>query len=275
MPHPSRRKQSDHQRVPAQLTPNLDKHLLGYTAAAAASANSNRSFSAAFAIGAVGLGIASLPAAEAKVVYTPTYHTFGAANKKLPIDFNNDGIADASLSQYGYCVSGSGYVRCFASLNANGLKNQVMLNAQGLASDAVPGKVIGPNDQFGNFAEMAGCFFLNGNGHSSSRQRGSWLNVADRYLGFKFTISGETHYAWARISTTGFKNCAPVGTLTGYAYETVPDKPIDAGVLLNPSPYPLIPEAPKATSGASLGALATGAAGLETWRRQEVEAGVR
>jgi hypothetical protein len=42
-------------------------------------------------------------------------------------------------------------------------------------------------------------------------------------LGLRFTIVGETHYGWARLSTVS-------GIfLNGYAYETIPNKPIIAG----------------------------------------------
>jgi len=152
-----------------------------------------------------------------------------------------------------------------------------MLGTQQFASAAVPGKLVGPKDQFGDSPQMANCF-ADFNSHSSTqRDKGPWVNVANRYLGFKFSISGQTHYAWARVSTGGFP-CFPNGTLTGYAYETIPNQPIFAGVSLNPTGSPAIPEGtpaeePKATTNqkssgaASLGVLATGAAGLDVWRR--------
>jgi len=53
-------------------------------------------------------------------------------------------------------------------------------------------------------------------------------NVSNRYLGLEFKIHGKIRYGWARLSVTGsfeqFK-----ATLTGYAYETVPNKIIVAG----------------------------------------------
>ena len=40
----------------------------------------------------------------------------------------------------------------------------------------------------------------------------------------KFLIKGKFHYGWARLSTQGMTD-----TLTGYAYETIANKPIITG----------------------------------------------
>jgi len=52
-------------------------------------------------------------------------------------------------------------------------------------------------------------------------------------MGIRFKIKGKSHFGWARLSVTE----AAIGpayhriyaTLTGYAYETIPNKPIIAG----------------------------------------------
>jgi hypothetical protein len=62
-----------------------------------------------------------------------------------------------------------------------------------------------------------------------SEFQGQWVNVTDRYLGLRFFIHGKAHYGWARLSVkvTGlFKDRA---VLTGYAYETIPNKAIITG----------------------------------------------
>lgn len=77
------------------------------------------------------------------------------------------------------------------------------------------GQQIGPNQQF-----------------STGTQPMYWPRNQARYLGVSFLINGETHYGWARLSTgiawEGRKSFLFV-TLTGYAYETVPGMPINAG----------------------------------------------
>ncbi len=109
----------------------------------------------------------------------------------------------------------------------------------------------------------------------SRKSGGAWLKVDKAYLGLKFVIKGKVHYGWARVRMTHVYLDA---ILTGYAYETIPNKPIytwplretndveesDRGPgasLTNP-----IPDAPQP---ASLGMLALGAQGVPLWRRKE------
>jgi hypothetical protein len=68
-------------------------------------------------------------------------------------------------------------------------------------------------------------------GHSSTFA-GQWANggkgVRDRYLGLRFIIKGQVHYGWVRLNVS-FKNGEFSGLLTGYAYETIPNKAIATG----------------------------------------------
>jgi hypothetical protein len=205
-------------RGPVQLPQSLDHHLNLY----------------ALAAGAAGVGLLALASpADAKVVYTATNVTVSETNTSVPIDFNHDGIPDAKLSVYGYCAQGSGDFRCFGSIFADGMQGNMALQSnQGEFAAAVPqGKPIGPGEPFKPSAsKMAKCFFNSFFGQVSSTSQGPWVNVTNHYLGFKFLIKGEAHYGWARMTSRarGF-SCTPDGTLTGYAYETEPNKPIEAG----------------------------------------------
>jgi hypothetical protein len=63
---------------------------------------------------------------------------------------------------------------------------------------------------------------------------GEWRNVNNRYLGIRFQVNGQFHYGWARLNVRSrLRNfplsCNIFATLTGYAYETVPNRPIIAG----------------------------------------------
>jgi hypothetical protein len=92
----------------------------------------------------------------------------------------------------------------------------------------------------------------------------------------KFSIHGKTHYGWARFEEHFGKGNPPGISvlLNGYAYETIPDKPIIAGQTKgtedsdfkqsNPTSQTLPTPEP-----ATLGALAMGAPGLSIWRRKE------
>jgi hypothetical protein len=101
-------------------------------------------------------------------------------------------------------------------------------------------------------------------------------------LGLKFVVNGEVHYGWARLSVTLGHNRQlgdVVATLTGYAYETVPEMPIAAGritgsdVITEPPETgeitPPEPSAAPAPAPATLGLLARGALALDLWRRSQ------
>jgi hypothetical protein len=108
---------------------------------------------------------------------------------------------------------------------------------------------------------------------------GPWANVHNRYLGSKFYIKGRVHYGWARLTEVNGKpgNCgAPYiqATLTGYAYETIPNKSIITGKT-EEAEETSVDEANPATlskptlESPSLGLLAMGSNGLSIWRRKE------
>lgn len=103
--------------------------------------------------------------------------------------------------------------------------------------------------------------------HPTARESGN--NVQKRYLGLKFTFHGKTHFGWARlnVSCTGYKINA---TLTGYAYETIPNKPIITGQtksrdMISTEKQDTTLTVP-ARELASLGLLAQGAPALSIWR---------
>jgi hypothetical protein len=85
----------------------------------------------------------------------------------------------------------------------------------------------------------------------SSRTSGQWINVTNRYLGLKFKIDGKFHYGWARLNVKVARHPPSIlVTLTGYAYETIPNKPIIAGKTKGPDVITVQP--------ATLGKLALG-----------------
>jgi len=65
------------------------------------------------------------------------------------------------------------------------------------------------------------------------------------------------HYGWARLNVTTFSG-EITATLIGYAYETIPNKPIITGKAKGPDVVTVQP--------ASLGQLATGASAIPAWR---------
>lgn len=267
-------------RLHTQLSSRLEKNLWAYAAAASAA----------------GVGMLASPqTAQAKIVYTPVN-----ANVKLgyTLDLNHDGIADFYLVQGGTAsIAGSSHfsylqvchipennashqcVQSSSSIQPN-KDNTVRIVSSGAA--ALPaGAKIAFGEKFqvpGLAADMVGREFYSGS-NTAQHFNGPWANggkgVHDRYLGFKFKINGQFHYGWARLSVTTPAHGAYTATLTGYAYETVPNKGIVAGQTSGTDEVgameltaPMVP-ANEAYRPASLGLLGRGASGLTIWRRQE------
>ena len=209
----------------------------------------------ALAAGAAGVSLAALAQpAEAKIVYTAVHENAVGVN----LDLNNDGTSDfricLSTDTY-HCTHTTGMrVRPDPEVYWDALEvkplnaaNAVLVSTKGQFASALPsGKQIGIKGKFGkNDYWMAGedC-------SSTCSNVGPWFNVNSRYLGFKFAIDHKIHYGWARLNVHWLTKKA---ILTGYAYETIPNKPIIAGKTKGPDVITLEP--------GSLGRLARGSAG--------------
>jgi hypothetical protein len=195
---------------------------------------------------AAGVSVLALArASEAKVVYTET-HQVTHAHFPLYIDLNHDGIKDFVLRTTYYRGTSS-----FVGLDASGYRN--MNNAVAgrrfsrssyffSAASALPaGARIGPNRKFPIHHPFMALELFNRIHTSQYSDVGPWAGkgkgVRNRYLGLKFVVQGKVHYGWARLSVTlgHHRQYDDVsGTLTGYAYETVPNKPIIAGATKGP-----------------------------------------
>jgi hypothetical protein len=162
---------------------------------------------------------ASASHADAEVVYTPLHRN---VQFSYDLDLNNDGIPDFQLtSTY---LSGYGNVdvkpvtfgnRAVASPRKCGF---VPSAAAALHS----GAVIGPGLPFMGDANC--MVFLD-----YFREYGPWLHAGVRYLGLVFVVDGASHFGWARLRVNS-SFCGGCGAaILGYAYETVPNKPIIAG----------------------------------------------
>jgi hypothetical protein len=192
---------------------------------------------------AAGVSVLALArASEAKVVYTET-HQVTHTGFPLYIDLNHDGIKDFVLRTTYY--AGSSYFK--VGLNASGYRNTNNAVAGRRfshssyffsAASALPaGARIGPKRQFPvHHPFMAVELFKRNVRTSQYSDLGPWVGkgkgVRNRYLGLKFVIHGKVHYGWARLSVTlgHHRQYGDVsGALTGYAYETIPNKAIITG----------------------------------------------
>ena len=213
----------------------------------------------ALAAAAAGVGILALaPHSEAKIIYTPTHRVIGDGNS-YKLDFTGRGTTDLIIqNEYNYWGFHS---QELAAKQAG--SNQVAHNYFGAVAMS-RGQQIGPKCAFSGGLEVMAELAGTGN---SSGIFGSWINVNNHYVGARFYIEGKVHYGWARLNVQVQLPLTVTATLTGYAYETVPNKPIIAGKIKGPDVVTVEP--------ASLGRLAQGSAGLAPGRRKESTSSVR
>jgi len=200
---------------------------------------------------AAGVGILALAVpAEARIVYTPTHHVIAEGDHYL-LDVNHDGITDFTL-QAQITHTTSGFYDSLSAVPAAGNGVEGWTGYQPWASALKAGRRIGPQQYFPGKVLAFYC-----SPFCSGVPAGSWVNVNKRYLGLEVKVGGKIHYGWARLNVE-VQGSSIVGTLTGYAYETVPGKPIKAGQTKD--------EDDATAQSASLGHLAQGASALPAWR---------
>jgi len=213
----------------------------------------------ALAASAAGVGVLALAQpSEAKVAYTKAHEVIGQ-NGVYNLDLNHDGTVDFLIQEWDL----GGWSSDNALLADPPLGNGVLANKHDIAAALQLGAAIGPQQVFvnseNNGAVMVSITHFTTGG--TSYVHGYWANVRNRYLGLKFQIDGQTHYGWARLSVQR-QQFHLTATLTGYAYETVPNTEIKAGQTDGPAD-----DSSPRSSSLSLGALALGAEGVPA-RRQ-------
>jgi hypothetical protein len=233
-------------RMTSHLCPSLEKRLNLYSLAASAA----------------GLSVLTwAQPAEARIVYTAANIDITQNGGLISFDLNHDGIPDFGLSNI-YTHSSfqaSGLLKVLQAQSANEVWDVTSKGV--LCAAALPkGVRVGPKGHFRKdptsglamaFSNMEGTYF------------GPWRNVKQDYLGLKFVIKGKTHFGWARLKGN-FDSFPYAATLTGYAYETIPNKPILTGRTKGPDEVTVQP--------ASLGHLATGASAIPAWRVKQTAA---
>jgi hypothetical protein len=259
------RRSSRKNRIPVSLNQRLDHKLLGYAAAASAAGVSM---------------MALTQPSQAEIVYTPAHETVKIRGT-LALDLNGDGVTDFTFyNNLSSCGSQppsrlaaqppecSQHAFQWLSIRPTGTNAVIAgqpVNSRAYVSAFPMGKVVGPEDKFPKYGEMESCFTNNGR---STYIIGDWANVKNLFVGMKFSIDGQTHYGWARLSVTvrsiPRQACATAAVLTGYAYETEPGKPILTGKISGNDDIggAVRPEA-------TLGVLAIGSARLDPSRREE------
>ncbi len=200
-----------------------------------------------FAIAAIlagGVLLAAAWPAEAQIVYTPTNITIGPGGT-YNLDLNNDGVTDFTIAQKesgSKCPpstptgvpaveathpdAGSRYSLRIATIETPASGN----GAEGKGNRPArlqSGEQIGPSERFSQDPKGFMAYLVEscGGGRSSS---GNWFDGAG-YLGLSFQVDGQTYYGWAYLTVDENSPWNNTTTLTGYAYESTPGMPINAG----------------------------------------------
>jgi hypothetical protein len=229
-------------RVKANLSEVIEHRLKSYSIAAAAA----------------GVSLLALAQpADAEVLIT---REVIPVNGPVTIDINHDGIADFQFSFRSFSDYHVGFVQSWTVRPLAGGAVVGGLYASALSRGAEIGPSVHFSSRGGAILERAVegfCFCSTpGGGYY-----GDWFGVSNRFLGVKFLIDGETHYGWVRMAWWG--------QIDGYAYETIPNKPIYAKPPAKGQSADTEPEQTGRTmSPPSLGMLALGAHGLALWRRE-------
>jgi hypothetical protein len=227
----------------------------------------------AYALAASAAGVSLLALAqpaEGRIVYTHTNRIIEDGDS-FRLDLNHDRLVDLTFQnkRYAFCSPDGGICNYTERLTLKAARgNQVVYNSSGAAA-LKPGVQIGPKRAFyGGVQLMASIKSL-----PSHKPTGDWINVKSRYLGVKFKIKGQFHYGWARLSVQALRNPEIIATLTGFAYETIPNKPIIAGKTADEGSNVKQPNPASLTvpvrEPLMLGLLAMGAPGLSIWRRED------
>jgi hypothetical protein len=269
-------------RIPTTLNAKLNKGLVAYVAAASAA----------------GVGIlAWAQPADAEVVYTPA-NTPIMLNAPVGLDLNNDGIIDFELSNnyrafdrksctqdcsFGANASlkvtpaqaGNAIWAIGSATRGGKLRRKTKTTGKDAAAPVFWGVVVDGERELQSAPLVMDSDVFSGTifGFSSNKSFGPWGKgrpIAGSYLGLKFTVGGEVHYGWARIVVKA-SELTITATLTGYAYETVPNRGIITGFTTGTldgtaEVKPATLDKAPASEAATLGRLAQGATGVPAWR---------
>jgi hypothetical protein len=192
----------------------------------------------ALAASAAGVSMLALAQpAEGKIIYTKANKSFGP-NQTLHLDLNHDGVTDFDLKNVERTFTTGAITEVLSALPDH--KEDAVwghtVPFHAYASALSANVKIGPRGQFLSAKGMMAASSVSGEVRIDNRERrdgnysctGPWANVSNRFLGLKFAIKGEEHFGWARLNVS-CANTTINATLTGYAYESIANRPILTG----------------------------------------------
>ena len=227
----------------------------------------------ATAAGATAAVVAAPPSAQARIVYTPLDVKISGTRQGTSDSYtlSPDGVHEV-LTLYAGGVSSSFFTVFF---DATGISGAEVIVSQGGLGGGInvlnAGQKIGASANFKSGGYFAFVFWTSGD-FNAPQPGGQWIGISNKYFGFNFSIDGKTHYGWGRISVSSPGAKTIDATLTGVAYETIPNRRILAGQENGSYAEPGDKAEPEARiEPTDLGALALGAAGIPIWRKDDQE----
>ena len=175
--------------------------------------------------------------AQAQIIYTDVIPdaTYSGSNDSCYLDLDNNGQTDFLIIRRedpGYCMGcliGTHYRVLIYPMAAHVISGFTWLSQQ-FPQCHQSGQVVGTNLSYSVTNGLMRDASPGGSCPPSMQNcvpwpPFSWANYPEGYLGLRFTIAGEIHYGWARLSipsAAGF-------TLKDYAYNSLPGEGILAG----------------------------------------------
>jgi hypothetical protein len=197
----------------------------------------------ALAASAAGVGaLALVQPAGARIIYTPANRVIGDGSV---LDLNHNHRVDFRFHSQFHILASSSSSQL--SVFPVGTNNRIWGTGQYAAALGTGVRIESSIKKLRREHDLMGRWIWT---YGSAYALGQWPYVKQGYLGLKFYVKGKAHYGWARLSMSS--RGYPWATLTGYAYETIPNRPIITGKTKGPDVITLEP--------GSLGRLAEGSA---------------
>ncbi|MEZ4978158.1 MAG: hypothetical protein R2772_02575 [Chitinophagales bacterium] len=150
------------------------------------------------------------------------------------IDFNNDGVVDVVVEtgNYTYTYYGQTSSNAYANIFSNS-GGEVLGNVESetifgytYSFDVVTPLASGSSIGVSQVTWMQDAYLgFKGTYGGANYSVGQFIG-ADRYVGVRFQFAGNTHYAWLQLALSA--DCK-VLTVKAYAYNSIPNTPIEAG----------------------------------------------
>jgi hypothetical protein len=176
----------------------------------------------ALAAGTAGVGVLALSQPpHAEIRYTKVHQVI-EPNTSYHLVLNDNNVTDCTIVNTTFSTD-SGRWQKVAAFPSNAGVVGFTSDLANFASALKAGSPVGEKNHIDYAVAQMAAF-----GTGNHFRGGPWYNAGAQFLGLKFRINDQFHFGWARLKVTG-KYPTAIVTVTGYAYQTIPNKFILAG----------------------------------------------